>query len=163
MSTKIQDKEYKFDKLLTSNDIKYIDRGITKYDEEVECGRCKYKPLKYVNILRIDDNYHNVGDFCYNSIKNILSKIRGKSLYFIKIDLEEGYYKYLEREYDSTIDVTERLLDRQEDMAGIRGRIRELALMYVNIPVAECEGARKEEAQEILDEIESLKGKIRKY
>ncbi len=137
MSIRIQDKEYKFDKLLTSNDIKYIDREITEFDEEVECDRCKYKPLKYVDILRIDDDYYNVGDFCYNSIKNRLSEIRGKSLYFIKIDLEEGYYKYLEREYDSTTDATERLLDRQKDMAGIRGRIRELALMYVNIPVAE--------------------------
>jgi hypothetical protein len=49
--------------------------------------------------LRIEIVYYNLGDFCYQSVKNILSEIRGKSLHFIRLELEESYDKQLENKY----------------------------------------------------------------
>jgi len=97
-------KDYKFDEKLSSNDIKYVDRNeVDMPYEEVRCDRCN-ATLRYVNTLRIDENYYNIGDCCYQSIKNVLSEIRGKSLYWIRMALEEGYDRYLEIKYTSSSD-----------------------------------------------------------
>ena len=97
-------KDYKFDEKLGSDDIKYVDRNeVNILYEEVRCGRCN-ATLRYVNTLRIEDEYYQIGDFCYDSIKVILSEIRGKSLYWIRIELEEGYDRYLETKYSSDND-----------------------------------------------------------
>lgn len=95
MSSKI----YDFDKKLYSLDIKYIERIIVdKLYLDIRCDRCNSQ-LVYVNILRIEITYHNLGDFCYQSIKNLLSEIRGKSLHFIRLELEESYDEQLEKRY----------------------------------------------------------------
>ena len=92
-------KSYEFDNLLTSEDIKFIEREIVnKTYQEVRCDRCNAL-LTYINIIRIEMKYYNLGDFCYNSIKNILSEIRKKSLHFIRIDLEETYNNYLTKKF----------------------------------------------------------------
>ena len=57
-----------------------------------------------MNTLRIEYEYYQIGDFCYDSIKVILSEIRGKSLHWIRMELEERYDRYLERKYSSDID-----------------------------------------------------------
>ena len=88
-------KPYKFDKLLSSLNIKYIDRIVVNMEyQEVRCDRCEHL-LRYVNILRIDGKYYNIGDFCYESIRAQLSKIRGKSLVHLKRELEDKYEEYL--------------------------------------------------------------------
>lgn len=95
MSSKI----YDFDKKLYSLDIKFIERIIVdKLYLDIRCNRCNSQ-LVYVNILRIEIVYYNLGDFCYQSVKNILSEIRGKSLHFIRLELEESYDKQLENKY----------------------------------------------------------------
>ena len=95
MSSKI----YDFDKKLYSLDIKYIERIIVdNLYIDIRCARCNHQ-LVYVNILRIESDYHNLGDFCYRSIKNILSEIRDKSLHFIRLELEESYDEHLEKKY----------------------------------------------------------------
>ena len=89
-------KPYKFDELLISLDIQYIDHEIVnKYYQEIECDRCKYRPLVHINIIRIDANYYNIGNDCYESIRAQLSKIRGKSLVHLKRELEDKYEEYL--------------------------------------------------------------------
>ena len=92
-------KTYDFDKKLYSLDIKYIERIIVdNLYLNFRCDRCNAN-LIYVNILRIEINYHNLGDFCYQSVKNILSDIRGKSLHFIRLELEESYDTQLLKKY----------------------------------------------------------------
>ena len=68
---------------------------------DIRCARCNAQ-LVYVNILRIETDYHNIGDFCYESIRILLSEIRGKSLVHIKRELEDKYEEYLQQKY--TID-----------------------------------------------------------
>lgn len=93
-------KKYEFDKLLDSLDIKLIDRNIVSVVyQQVRCDRCNKQKIKYVNILRIELAYFNIGDDCYQSIKNALSEIRGKSLHFIRLDLEESYDHHLIRKH----------------------------------------------------------------
>ena len=95
-------KSYDFDKKLDSLEIKYIEREIVdNVYQNITCDRCNHQRLKYINILRIDEEYYQIGDDCYDSIKNILSKVRGKSLYRIRLELEESYDRHLERKYDS--------------------------------------------------------------
>lgn len=92
-----KEKEYKFDEKLVSDNIKFIDRVvISSYTTKVRCDRHKGLLRRYVNTIRIDDKYYQIGDDCYKSIKNKLSEIRGKSLKLIKDDLEEDYIRYLE-------------------------------------------------------------------
>ena len=92
-------KTYEFDKKLYSLEIKFIERIIVdKLYLDIRCDRCNSQ-LVYVNVLRIEIVYHNLGDFCYRSIKNILSEIRGKSLHFIRLELEESYDEHLEKKY----------------------------------------------------------------
>jgi len=93
------DKEYKFDTLLITEDIKYIDRIIASmHYEDVRCDRCNAQ-LRYVNLLRIDTEHYNIGDNCYQSIKNKLSELWETSLHDVRIRLEQGYQKYLRRKY----------------------------------------------------------------
>lgn len=93
------ERTYEFDKLLTSMDIKYIERLIVdNLYRDVRCARCNHQ-LVYVNVLRIETGYHNIGDFCYESIRIILSEIRHKPLVIIKRDLEDKYEEYLEKKY----------------------------------------------------------------
>ena len=108
MSSKI----YDFDKKLYSLDIKYIERIIVdNLYLDIRCDRCNHQ-LVYVNILRIEIDYHNLGDFCYQSIKNILSEIRGKSLHFIQLELEESYDEHLVKKYATEEEI--------EDKAGYK-------------------------------------------
>lgn len=94
-------KEYHFDERLTSEEIKYVDREIINMIyQEIRCDRCNAQ-LRYVNILRIDELYYNIGDDCYQSIKVKLSKIRNISLYNVRMVLEEPYDRYLENKWDS--------------------------------------------------------------
>lgn len=91
---------YEFDKKLTSEDIKYIDRNIysTIY-ENMRCDRCGHSHLKYVNTIRIEDEYYELGDDCYASIRAILSEIRGVSLHFIKLQLEDRFEQLIRKKY----------------------------------------------------------------
>lgn len=92
-------KTYDFDKKLYSLDIKYIERIIVdNLYLDIRCDRCNSN-LVYVNVLRIEILYYNLGDFCYQSIKKLLSEIRGKSLHFIRLELEESYDEHLVNKY----------------------------------------------------------------
>ena len=94
-------RNYKFDELLTSLNITYIDREVVSMSyQEVHCDRCEHL-LKYVNVLRIDETYYNIGDDCYVSIRAQLSKIRGISLVNLKRELEDNYESYLEIKYNN--------------------------------------------------------------
>lgn len=89
-------------------DIKYIERIIVdKLYLDFRCDRCNSQ-LVYVNVLRIEIIYYNLGDFCYQSIKNMLSEIRGKSLHFIRLELEESYDKQLVNKYATQEQVDEK-------------------------------------------------------
>lgn len=92
-------KEYKFDVKLKSKNIKLIDQIKVNMDyQNIECDRCN-SLLKYINILRIDDTHYNIGNDCYNSIKNRLSKIRHISLHILRFDLESNYDTFLGKKH----------------------------------------------------------------
>lgn len=94
-------KNYSFDEKLGAEDIKYIDREIINMIyQEIRCDRCNAQ-LRYVNLLRIEESYYNIGDDCYQSIKVKLSEIRNLSLYHVRIILEEPYDRYLDNKWTS--------------------------------------------------------------
>lgn len=118
-------KTYEFDEKLTALEIKFIDRIIVdNLYQDFRCDRCNAQ-LVYVNILRIEENYHNIGDNCYQSIKNALSKIRGKSLHFIKLELEENYDSLLSQKY-----ATEEQIEDKADYKWDPDYSRYLTLKY---------------------------------
>ena len=91
-------KEYEFDKKLSSNNIKFISRNeFNQFTADIKCDRHNGLLKKIVVTIRIDDEYYQLGDDCYQIIKNRLSEIRGKSLKFIRDELEEDYNKYLHK------------------------------------------------------------------
>lgn len=94
-------KEYEFDKKLISDNIKFISRNeFNRFTANIRCDRHNGLLKKFVVTIRIDAEYYQIGDNCYNSIKIKLSEIRGKSLKFIKDDLEETYDKYLREKFN---------------------------------------------------------------
>ena len=101
-------KTYDFDHKLYSLEIKFIERIIVdNVYQDFRCDRCNSQ-LVYVNVIRIEIDYHNLGDFCYQSVKNILSEIRGKSLHFIRLELEESYDRLLVNKYATQEEVDEK-------------------------------------------------------
>ena len=97
----VNEKEFEFDKKLISNNIKFINREeFNRHAANIICDRHNGILKKYVNTIRIDEEYYQLGDNCYNSIKIKLSVIRGKSLRFINIDLEGDYDKHLNKKWN---------------------------------------------------------------
>jgi len=93
-------KNYKFDEFLVSHNIEFFDREIVSIGQNIRCDRCNAM-LKYVNILKIDEKYFNIGDCCYQSVKNALSELRGKSLYWIRRELEGNYERHVENKTEN--------------------------------------------------------------
>lgn len=96
----VREKEYRFDEKLISNNIRFIDREtFNRFITNIPCNRCNATLTRNVVNIRIDETYYQIGEDCYISIKNRLSEIRGKSLYWIRIDLEEDYDKHLQSKF----------------------------------------------------------------
>jgi len=104
---KFDAKENFDNRLLETDDIQYIERvTINNVYTDISCDRCHHKGLIYINLLRINDRYYNVGDNCYNdNIKIILAKKWGISLVLVRLRLNEPCNRY--QEYKHVIDKAE--------------------------------------------------------